>query len=65
MHTLATGTSAHMMSLLPMPPVGQWSAIIFHTAHIFITPSPGVPFKIPVPPMLPIVRPAIIEYALR
>ena len=45
----------------PSQVVGHWSAIILHTAHVFITPTPGVPFKIPVPPT---ARPVIIEYSL-
>ena len=42
------------------------SAIILHIARVFIDPTPGVPFQIlmpPIPPMPPIVRDAIIEYA--
>ena len=53
-----------MTSLLIIPSVqevGNWSAIILHTPRVFIAPTPGVPFKILVPPM---IRPAIIEYAL-
>ena len=35
-------------------------AIILHMANVFIDPTPGVPFRISIPPM---VRAAIIEYA--
>ena len=31
--------------------VGHWSAIILHTARVFIDPTLGVPFKISMPPM--------------
>ena len=62
MYTLTTGTSAHMTSLLPMPPAK--SVIMLHMAHVFIDPPPGVPFKISMPsPMPPMVLAAIIEYA--
>ena len=40
-------------------------AIILHTARLFITPTPGVPFKIAVPLMPPMFRTAVIECALR
>ena len=47
----------------PSQELGHWSAIIWQTARVFIALTPGVPFKIPVPPMPPMIRPAIIEYA--
>ena len=54
MYTLTTGTSTHLTPFLPMPPTMSWciwSAINLHTAHVFIDPTPGVPFKISMPPI--------------
>ena len=33
----------------PSEEVGHWSAITLHTTRVFIAPTPGVPFKIPMP----------------
>ena len=70
MYTLTTGTNQCTRDIIPpnapIQEVGYWSAIILHTAHVFIALTPGVPFKIlvpPMPPMTPMIRPAIIEYA--
>ena len=49
----------------PSQEVGHWSAIILHTARVFIALNPGVPLKITVPPITPKGRPAIIDEALR
>ena len=45
---------------VPSQEVGHWSVVILHMARVFIAPTPGVPFKISMPPT---IQPAKIEYA--
>ena len=44
---------------VPSQEVGHWCGISLHMAHVFVDPTPGVPFKISsplVPPIGPMVR---------
>ena len=61
---LSLQVPAHSDVIAPNAPgqeVGHGSAISLHTGYVFIYPTPGVPFKISMPPM---IRAAIIKYTL-